>query len=59
MVKFLMFFKELFMVTPDTSCVGLSGLKPKKKVKEVVKSTKKSQQSLTELMKRKNKKIEV
>lgn len=57
----LNFFKDMFMISPDSSYVGLSGFKQIKKVqkKSIAKSVKKSEQRLSDLMRKKANKIEV
>lgn len=56
----LNFFKDIFMILPEQNCVGLSGINPiKLGVKKAKKTTKKSEPSLSELMRKAHKKLEV
>lgn len=53
------FIKDIFMITPETGLVGLSGIKPvkKKNKKFAVKSVKKSEPKLSDLMRKSCNKI--
>lgn len=54
------FIKDIFMLTPEKGLVGLSGIKTKKLVKKsIVKSSKKSEPKLSDLMKKNYKKLKV
>ncbi len=56
----LNFFKDIFMILPEQDCVGLSRINPiKMGVKKNKKSAKKSEPTLSELMKKAHKKLEV
>lgn len=56
----LNFFKDIFMIMPEQDCVGLSRINPiKMGVKKAKKSTKKAEPSLSELMRKAHKKLEV
>lgn len=56
----LNFFKDIFMIMPEQDCVGLSRINPiKLDVKKAKKSTKKTEPSLSELMRKAHKKLEV
>ncbi|MCR5260429.1 MAG: hypothetical protein K6C94_01175 [Candidatus Gastranaerophilales bacterium] len=54
MTGFINFLKDIFMINPEKNYVGLSGIKEnKKKVKKtIVKSVKKSEPKLSELMRK-------
>ncbi len=56
----LNFFKDIFMILPEQNCVGLSGISPiKLAAKKTKKITKKSEPTLSELMRKAHKKLEV
>ena len=53
------FIKDIFMLTPETGLVGLSGIKPvkKKHKKFATKSIKKSEPKLSDLMRKSYNKV--
>lgn len=53
------FIKDIFMITPETGLVGLSGIKPikKKHKKFATKSIKKSEPKLSDLMRKSYNKV--
>lgn len=56
----LNFFKDIFMILPEQDCVGLSRINPiKMEVKKVKKTVKKTEPTLSELMRKAHKKLEV
>lgn len=59
MAGFTDFIKDIFMITPDKNCVGLSGLKVKSETKNIAKSVKKSEPRLSDLMRKKTNTLEV
>lgn len=55
----LNFFKDIFMILPEQNCVGLSRINPIKVAQQTKKSSKKNEPTLSELMRKAHKKLEV